>query len=244
MFLFIFVFFFSFRFSIFQVRKDAARPRKLEALSAAREATYSRYTDVYKGDAADAYARAVEASLRKRGGVEAYRRRVVAASLDAERYRGFHETPAASSPAELEREEGGASLADAGRHNRGFQATPAACFSPVGSTDSGPGFGSSSGGGGISLTSSSSAVSSRHNDGPGGTKAKIAETAAVIPKDKEIEQHEGGGGGGGGGERGGGAEEGGRGGEEGRGGKGERKEKQEEEQKKPEELEEQEEQEK
>lgn len=36
--------------------------------------------------------RAIEASRQQRGGLEAYRRRVVAASTDAERYRGYAET--------------------------------------------------------------------------------------------------------------------------------------------------------
>lgn len=47
---------------------------------------------IYKDHAAERYARAIEVSRQERGGLEAYQRRVVAASTDAERYRGYVET--------------------------------------------------------------------------------------------------------------------------------------------------------
>lgn len=74
-----------------KVRKDAARPRKLRARSVVREAAYARYANIYKDHAAETYAKSIEASLREKGGVEAFRRRVVSASLDAERYWGYDE---------------------------------------------------------------------------------------------------------------------------------------------------------
>lgn len=85
-----------------QVRKDAARPRKLQALSAAREAAYARYANIYKDHAAETYARCVAAAKSQQGGVEAYRRRIVAASLDAERYKGYHDTEVATAEQEEE----------------------------------------------------------------------------------------------------------------------------------------------
>lgn len=52
---------------------------------------YSRYANIYKDHAAQTYARTIEASRQEKGGLEAYRRRVVKASTDAERYRGYVE---------------------------------------------------------------------------------------------------------------------------------------------------------
>eukprot|EP00903_Cladosiphon_okamuranus_P006103 g6012.t2 len=92
-----------------QVRLSAARQRKLEAIAAAREEVYAKYADIYKDNAAERYARAIDASRRERGGLEAYRRRVVAASADAERYRGYVETSTPRDPGgnkAEEREEG------------------------------------------------------------------------------------------------------------------------------------------
>lgn len=63
--------------------------RKLHALSSARSIAYARYANIYKDHAAETYANSVEASRRGKGGVKAYRRRVIAASVDAERYRGY-----------------------------------------------------------------------------------------------------------------------------------------------------------
>lgn len=91
------------RRSTFQVRLSAARQRKLEAIAAAREEAYAKYADIYKDLAAERYARAIDASRCERGGLEAYRRRVVAASTDADRYRGYVET---STPRDDEGEKG------------------------------------------------------------------------------------------------------------------------------------------
>ncbi|CAN0195816.1 unnamed protein product, partial [Ectocarpus sp. 12 AP-2014] len=74
-----------------QVRLDTARQRKLHGVSVAREGVYSRYADIYKDHAAQTYARTIEAFRQERGGLEAYRRRVVKSSTDAERYRGYIE---------------------------------------------------------------------------------------------------------------------------------------------------------
>ncbi|CAM9923125.1 unnamed protein product, partial [Ectocarpus sp. 4 AP-2014] len=74
-----------------QVRLDTARQRKLHGVSVAREGVYSRYANIYKDHAAQTYARTIEASRQERGGLEAYRRRVVKSSTDAERYRGYVE---------------------------------------------------------------------------------------------------------------------------------------------------------
>ena len=52
---------------------------------------YSRYANIYKDHAAERYARAIDASRQGKGGIAAYRRRVVAASMDAQRYRGYVE---------------------------------------------------------------------------------------------------------------------------------------------------------
>ncbi|CAM9823229.1 unnamed protein product, partial [Ectocarpus fasciculatus] len=70
---------------------NTARQRKLHSVSVAREGVYARYANIYKDHAAQTYARTIEASRQERGGLEAYRRRVVKASTDAERYRGYVE---------------------------------------------------------------------------------------------------------------------------------------------------------
>lgn len=75
-----------------QVRLDTAHQRKLHAISVAREGAYARYANIYKDHAAERYANAIEGSRQEKGGLEAYRRRVIAASTDAERYRGYVET--------------------------------------------------------------------------------------------------------------------------------------------------------
>lgn len=74
-----------------QVRLDTAHQRKLHAISVAREGAYARYANIYKDHAAERYANAIEGSRQKKGGLDAYRRRVIAASTDAERYRGYVE---------------------------------------------------------------------------------------------------------------------------------------------------------
>ncbi|CAM9980594.1 unnamed protein product, partial [Scytosiphon promiscuus] len=74
-----------------QVRLDTARQRKSHAVATAREAAYARYANIYKDHAAETYARSVEAHRRGRINREAYRSRVVAASTDAGRYRGYVE---------------------------------------------------------------------------------------------------------------------------------------------------------
>lgn len=94
--------------STVQVRLSAARQRKLEAIAAAREEAYAKYANIYKDHAAERYARAIEAARQDRGGVEAYRRRVVAASTDAQRYRGYVE--ATEKEEEEEEEIGGREL--------------------------------------------------------------------------------------------------------------------------------------
>ncbi|CAB1110523.1 unnamed protein product [Ectocarpus sp. CCAP 1310/34] len=74
-----------------QVRLETARQRKLHGVSVAREGVYSRYANIYKDHAAQTYARTIEASRQERGGLEAYRHRVVKSSMDAQRYRGYVE---------------------------------------------------------------------------------------------------------------------------------------------------------
>ena len=71
-----------------QVRKDCARQRKLLSIAAARDGSYARYVNIYKDLAAEKYARVMDASRWDKGGIDSYRRRIVASSMDAERYRG------------------------------------------------------------------------------------------------------------------------------------------------------------
>lgn len=95
-----------------QVRVDAAGQKKRHAIAAAREEAYAKYANIYKDHAAERYARAVEVSRQGKGGLEAFRRRVVAASTDAERYRGYVEmnTPRDDGREKKEQEEGGPGL--------------------------------------------------------------------------------------------------------------------------------------
>ena len=166
-----------------------------------REATYSRYADIYKGDAAETYARAVEASRREKGGLAAYRRRVVSASMDADRYRGFHETPEAFLPGEEGAGEasfvGGGATMDSSESSGGGEGEAVALALLPGMA--GP----------SSDDSKEERGGERKGDGRGGTAA----AAAATP---EVAGAESGGSGSGGGRKGGGGVAGG--GESGGGG--------------------------
>eukprot|EP00752_Nemacystus_decipiens_P007539 g6737.t2 len=143
-----------------QVRLSAARQRKLEATAAAREETYAKYANIYKDHAAERYARAIEASRQEKGGLEAYRRRVVAASTDAERYRGYVETTEEAAAAEEEEEEEKGDEEKAGRQPGLLLLGDGGSIPSdvsVPSSDNGHGVGSSIGGAaGLALRESSS----------------------------------------------------------------------------------------
>ncbi|CAN0005237.1 unnamed protein product, partial [Hapterophycus canaliculatus] len=75
----------------FKVRLDTARQRKSHAVAATREVAYARYANIYKDHAAETYACNIEATRQGKGAREAYQRRVVSASTDTGRYRGYVE---------------------------------------------------------------------------------------------------------------------------------------------------------
>ncbi|CAN0100617.1 unnamed protein product, partial [Ectocarpus sp. 6 AP-2014] len=121
-----------------EVRLDTARQRKLHGVSVAREGVYARYANIYKDHAARTYARTIEASRQERGGLEAYRRRVVKASTDAERYRGYVEMDTPRDDPHWEEDglgllsaDGGSTSTNCAASSNGRESCSVAGFSPA-----------------------------------------------------------------------------------------------------------------
>lgn len=96
------------------------------------------YANIYKDHAAQTYARTIEASRQERGGLEAYRRRVVKASTDAERYRGYVEMDTPRDDHHREKDglgllqaDGGSTSTDFAISSNGREGGSVAGFSPA-----------------------------------------------------------------------------------------------------------------